>query len=171
MFLGYIALGSTLSCPLQTRNASDVPLDADAAPFRHVYSPSGTRLDSAAGQGALLHTGTITGASNAAPIVITVAAHGLQTGARATISGVLGNTAANSTFTVTRVDADTFSLDGSTGNGAYTSGGTFHVSGLYKHAVVASAGNGFAAGNSYFLYSTWAISAAQRAQLDSFTVY
>lgn len=63
----------------------------------------------------------ITGATNANPIVITANGHGLQTGDTAVIHSVQGNTAANGTWTVTRVDANTFSLNGSTGNGAYTS--------------------------------------------------
>jgi hypothetical protein len=66
----------------------------------------------------------ITGATNASPIVITITGHGYITGDQVTISGVLGNDAANGEFVVTRIDADTFSLDGSTGDGAYTSGGT-----------------------------------------------
>lgn len=37
-----------------------------------------------------------------------------------TIAGVLGNTAANSTWTITTIDNLHFSLNGSTGNGAYT---------------------------------------------------
>lgn len=67
----------------------------------------------------------ITGATNATPIVITSANHGLATGDVVNISGVGGNTAANGIFTVTVVDADTFQLDGSHGNGAYTSGGAW----------------------------------------------
>ncbi len=75
-------------------------------------------------------SGTITGATNATPIVITSAGHGLATGARVTISGVLGNTAANGTFTITQLTANTFSLGGSAGNGAYTSGGSWEVTGV-----------------------------------------
>jgi hypothetical protein len=67
----------------------------------------------------------VTGASNASPIVVTSAGHSLNTGDAISISGVAGNTAANGTFTVTKVDANTFSLNGSTGNAAYTSGGTW----------------------------------------------
>lgn len=67
---------------------------------------------------------TITAASNATPIVITSNNHYLATGQTVTISGVEGNTAANGTFTITRVSDNTFSLDGSSGNGSYTSGGT-----------------------------------------------
>lgn len=67
--------------------------------------------------------GAITGATNTSDIVITSVAHGLFTGAVVTISGVVGNTAANGTFTITVTGVNTFSLDGSAGNGAYTSGG------------------------------------------------
>jgi PKD repeat protein/DNA-binding beta-propeller fold protein YncE len=75
-----------------------------------------------------LHPGpsfTVTGATNASPIAVTTAlAHGLATGQRVSIAGVLGNTAANGVFPVTVVDATHFTLDGSIGSGAYTSGGT-----------------------------------------------
>jgi hypothetical protein len=67
--------------------------------------------------------GYITGATNAAPIVITSAAHGLVTQKRVAIYQVAGNTAANFSWRVTVLTADTFSLDGSTGNGAYAGGG------------------------------------------------
>lgn len=68
---------------------------------------------------------TVAGATNATPIVITTSgAHGLESGNRVIISGVLGNTRANGTFTITKVDSTNFSLDGSYGNGTYTSGGT-----------------------------------------------
>lgn len=66
----------------------------------------------------------ISGATNASPIVITTAWHPFQTGDRVSISNVGGNTAANGHFTVTRVSDTQFSLNGSSGNGAYTSGGT-----------------------------------------------
>lgn len=67
---------------------------------------------------------SIIGATNATPIVIqTAVAHLRQTGDEVVISGVTGNTAANGTWTVTRVDDTHFSLDGSSGNGAYVSAG------------------------------------------------
>ena len=65
----------------------------------------------------------ITGATNASPIEITVPDHSFETGDTVNIFGVLGNTAANGRWVITRVDADTFSLDDSDGNGAYASGG------------------------------------------------
>ncbi len=72
-------------------------------------------------------SGSIANATNASPIQITSSNHGLSTGERVTISGVVGNTAANGTFNVTVVDANNFNLDGSTGNGAYVSGGTWSM--------------------------------------------
>ncbi len=74
----------------------------------------------------VITSGGITGATNAGPIVITTSTtHGLATGAKVQISGVAGNTAANGTFTITVVDTTHFSLNGSTGNAAYTGGGTW----------------------------------------------
>ncbi len=66
----------------------------------------------------------VTGATNATPIVITTAAHGFSTGDVVTLASVGGNTNANGTFRVTVISSTTFSLDGSAGNAAYTSGGT-----------------------------------------------
>ena len=68
-------------------------------------------------------TGAITGATNASPIVITSSSHGLATGDQVVISGVGGNTIANKRWFITVLTSNTFSLTGSTGNGAYTSGG------------------------------------------------
>lgn len=76
-------------------------------------------------EGQITSSFTVTGATNASPIEITTsAAHGLMTGNTVTITGVTGNTAANGTFIITKTGASTFTLDGSTGNGAYSAGGT-----------------------------------------------
>ena len=65
----------------------------------------------------------ISGATNATPIVITVAANsGLKTGDRIAIAGITGNTGANGVWTLEAVTATTFRLLGSVGNGTY--GGT-----------------------------------------------
>lgn len=67
----------------------------------------------------------ITGATNATPIVITAVAHGYTAGDTVYVAGVGGNTAANGMFIVGTVPtADTFQLQDSVGNAAYTSGGT-----------------------------------------------
>lgn len=68
---------------------------------------------------------TVSDATNATPIVITTsAAHGLVDGDVVTIGSVGGNTAANGTWIVNALTSTTFSLIGSVGNSAYTSGGT-----------------------------------------------
>ena len=71
---------------------------------------------------------SITGATEADPIVITSTAHGLATKDVVNISGVLGNATANGTFRVTKVDANNFALDNTSGSGSYTSGGTWTYS-------------------------------------------
>ena len=72
---------------------------------------------------ATAYTKTITNATNATPIAITAAGHGLTTGDEVRIDTVVGNEAANNTWTVTVTGANTFTLDGSVGTGAYVSGG------------------------------------------------
>jgi hypothetical protein len=67
---------------------------------------------------------TTTTGNGVSPIVVTTSGtHKFTTGDSVTISGVVGNTAANGTFTITYVGTNQFSLDGTTGNGAYSSGG------------------------------------------------
>jgi|GEM_PF-5627963 len=82
-------------------------------------------------------THTITGATNATPIVITSANHGLATGDPVYIYNVGGNSAANGNRKVTRIDANRFSLQNAdnkniAGSGAYTSGGSW-TSGSYSN--------------------------------------
>jgi|HubBroStandDraft_3_1064219.scaffolds.fasta_scaffold01651_5 hypothetical protein len=63
----------------------------------------------------------ILGATNASPIVIqTDLSLSITTGTYVAIGGVFGNTAANGLWTATAVDATHFSLQGSTGNGAWS---------------------------------------------------
>lgn len=77
-------------------------------------------------------SGAITAATNASPIVVTSAGHGLSNNDIVGIANVGGNTAANTyAWMVANVTTDTFELRSSTGNGAYTSGGTWtKLSGL-----------------------------------------
>jgi len=66
------------------------------------------------------------GASNSTPIEINAGSgHNIRTGDQVVVSGALGNTAANGTFTVTRTGDAFFTLNGSVGNGTYTGGGSF----------------------------------------------
>ncbi len=94
---------------------------------------------------------TISAATNASPIQITASTHGYSTGDIVHISVVGGNTAANGLWKITVVDSNNFSLDGSTGNAAYTSGGLaskFNV-------LVLQATFGTSVGN--FAWNEWAI--------------
>lgn len=73
-------------------------------------------------------SGAITNATQANPCVITSTGHGLVTGNRVRIDGIVGMTELNNrVFTITSLTADTFSLDAedSTGHTAYTSGGVW----------------------------------------------
>lgn len=86
---------------------------------------------------------TVTGATNESPIVITTsAAHLFATHDTVAITSVGGNTAANGTWTITKLTSTTFSLNGSTGSGAYTSGGTAVDQSLTPQIQVPSDGDG-----------------------------
>lgn len=63
----------------------------------------------------------VTGATNASPIVITASGNEFSNGDIVSVAGVLGNTAANGVWAITRIDGQTFSLNNSTGNGAFSS--------------------------------------------------
>lgn len=167
MFAGFCELSQTKRIYLQTKNASKVPTNAASLPTFRVYGASGLVHS---GTAAFAKSGTVTGATNASPIVITSASHGLTTGTRITVADVLGNTAANGSFNVTNINATTFSLDGSTGNGAYTSGGTWQIAGLYALDIVASAGNGFESGQTYTVVVTFVISSVTYTEEFVFTV-
>lgn len=71
------------------------------------------------------NAGAVEGATNASPISINITAHGFADDDVVLGYGVGGNTAANGTWKITYTDADNFTLDGSTGNAAWTSGGLF----------------------------------------------
>lgn len=68
-------------------------------------------------------TFTITAATNAAPIVCSFTNHGYSTGDVIQISGANGNTAANGIWKITVTSSSQFSLDDSSGNGTWSSGG------------------------------------------------
>lgn len=168
-FLGLVLLAEVLRAGVLVRNATLTPIDADAAPAFRIYGPAGVLAGGTGTLTAFLDTAAVTGATNAAPIVITSVAHKLSTGTRVTVAGVGGNTAANGTFNVTVLDADTFELDGSTGNGAYTTGGIWHVSGLYKLEIDTD-DPAYETGEIYQVLVEYAVSATVKAQLLGFQV-
>ena len=65
--------------------------------------------------------GTITGmtGNGVSPIVVTCVGHGLVTSDLVCLMNVVGNKAANGPHIVTKLTNDTFSLDGTTGDGAW----------------------------------------------------
>jgi len=89
---------------------------------------------------------TFTGVTGAAvtPIVITTPTNHLYaTGDSVTVSGVTGNTAANGTFSIIVLSPTTFSLTGTTGNGAYAGGGTSSDNSLTPQFTLPSDGDAF----------------------------
>jgi len=166
-FSGLVQLESTFIGTLLVVNSSNTPVNADALPTFRVYGPDGFVKD---GTTSYRDTGSLTNATNASPVVVTSSNHGLTTGAYVTIAGVTGNTAANGTFLVTKVDNNTYSLDGTSGSGAYSAGGTWNVTGLYRYSIPAAGVDGYETGESYDVQFTYAVSAITESQLHSFQV-
>lgn len=101
---------------------------------RVMASPTPTLLGNATWtDGPLAAIQPIASSTNATPIVITKVGHGLVTGDTAIVNGHAVNTNANGVWTVTRINADTFSLNGSVGNGAGGITGTLRK---FTNAVV-----------------------------------
>lgn len=71
-------------------------------------------------------SGALTGAANATPIVVTEAGHGRSSADIVVIGGVTGNLAANGRWAITVINANSYSLDSSSGSGAYSAGGTVY---------------------------------------------
>lgn len=106
------------------------------------------RMESLGTAGSAADTLTISGSTNATPIVITLGAgHGKKDGSRIAIAGITGNTAANGEWTLKFTGTNTAQLLGSVGNG--THGGTPRVATIFDQtplmrghsAVLAMGGN------------------------------
>jgi hypothetical protein len=167
-YLGLVQLEDTLTAAFVTR-AGGVPVSAAALPGWRVYGPAGL-LPGGTGTATVKDTGNVSGASNASPIIITSNNHGLSTGTVVTLAGVGGNVNANGTFTVTRVDVNRFSLDGTTGGGNYTSGGTWTVTGLYGLSIACTAAGGYASGTNYTVVVGASVNSAVWSDAFTFTV-
>ena len=75
---------------------------------------------------------TVSGATNATPIVVTATGHGYSDGDFVNITGVAGNTACNDLHIIENKTSNTFELTtpagtNVAGNGSYTSGGAAHL--------------------------------------------
>lgn len=108
-----IAVWST-NMSLVTNGVAGVVPDCDPI-FQSLFGAASTAMSG---------TKTITAASNASPISVTAATHGYSEYDCINVTGVTGNTAANGLWSIHVVDANTFTLLGSTGNAAYVSGGS-----------------------------------------------
>jgi hypothetical protein len=95
-------------------------------------------------------SGLITGVvSNSGLCRITSVAHGLVTSDSINVRGVKGATGANGVaVTVTKIDDDTFDLQGTTFGGTYTTGGSWTKGGV----PTASEGMQIVAGSTPFVY-------------------
>jgi hypothetical protein len=71
---------------------------------------------------ALQATRTLNTSTNTTPITMNLTSHGYSTGDTIVITGHATNTNANGTWEITSTGANTFTLDGSVGNGAGTGG-------------------------------------------------
>lgn len=121
------ALTSTISSALNARlipfkfNSTDAHILEFGSFYMRVYTDGGVQLSGFV---------SITAATQADPVEITSAAHGLANGQGVYISGVLGMTELNGRFfEVSNVSTNTFELSGVDGSGytAYTSGGTAEI--------------------------------------------
>lgn len=152
-FQGYVRQGVARSFFVTLANDFTGEIDAvDQLPTFRIYGPNGFSVN---GTAELAETGVVADASNATPIVITDVAHGLTDGAIVNVVDVLGNTAANGQFRITRLGADTFELDDSVGNGAYTSGGTWSTANLYLVELSIPDTQNFTPGETYTCVLSW----------------
>lgn len=169
MFIGYVELDETLTALVLVRDAARTPVNLDDPPTVRVYGPDGL-VAAATVAGTLLDSAAIVDATEATPVVVTSENHGLTTGTYVTVEGVVGNAGANGSFPITRLTASTFELDGSVGDGAYASGGTWNVSGLYRYEVAATAADGFESGLCYTALIQGAVAGVATAETQAFVV-
>lgn len=170
MFLGFVDEGVAASLLVQISDDNDAPVEPDAAPTFKVYGPNGL-VTGGTGSLASFEGGTITGATNASPIVLASSnANLVSTGQSVTITSVGGNTNANGTFLATAVDATHFSLQGSSGNAAYTSGGTWKTTGLYALAIAGGLLAALQAGTTYTATVTYQVSGDTKTRQFTFSV-
>ena len=76
---------------------------------------------------ALQATRNISSSTNATPISITISNHGYNTGDTVVVTGHTTNTNANGTWEITSTGANTFTLDGSVGNGVGSASGNVRL--------------------------------------------
>lgn len=141
-------------------DASNNPAHPDALPTFEVFGATG-RIGG--GTAAYKKSGTVTGATAASPSVITSAGHGLATGMALNLASIGGVSGVTGNFTITVTGANTFSLNGSTGTGTYTSGGEWRVRGLYKLTLDSAIRAAMERGRTYHVVVYYQVSSQQRS--------
>jgi len=114
----------------------------NCASYVSVYgSGSGGQFGGLVGRNEQWPNKTVTGITQANPGVVTIAGHGIPTGQRIALMSVGGMTQVNGqVFTVTAIDANTFSIGVDTsGYSAYTSGGVAMGGGTVKNCTSGAA--------------------------------
>jgi len=174
-FLGFLVSGAGTIFPLGLIDlTTGLPATPDANPVARVYGQNGFVT---AGDVTLTpaESGTITGATFAAPITVTFGAiTTLTAGTCIWVQGVLTNTAANGLHTISVLSTTTADLIGTVGNGAYGGGGTWMTAGLYSldltQASVPTLVANLEEGQNYAVDVTWTQSAAPRKMTFTFNV-
>lgn len=139
----YIAVGDSTTAEVDTQT----DLQAAANKARQVMDATFPYHLTSGGDNA------VTGATNATPIVVTCT-NSYSNGDFVYIQGVAGNTAANGLWQISSVSGTAFTLDGSVGNGAYTSGG---VASKRKVLVFQAT---FGTGSANFAWQEWGVANA-----------
>lgn len=124
------------------------------------------KLQSLGTAGSAADTITISGSTNATPIVVTFGAgHGLKDGDRVAIAGITGNTAANGEWSLQFTGTNTARLLGSVGNG--THGGTPRIARIFdqtplmqNHAAVLAMGGNLVGTVTFTAFASYAEFAA-----------
>lgn len=171
-YYGDVELDETLYAFIQIVDSNGTPVDADATPSVKVYDGDGFvagPLTPVFGESVAITSVTNPNGTNC---VVNSTSHGLLVGQRVTLSGVVGHAlAVNATFNVLTVpNANQFTINLTGNNGAAGTGGTWHTTGFYKTAIVASTGNGYEAGIVYTAFTTFTLSTVAKALTDTFMV-
>lgn len=170
MYQGFIDADEGGTLIFQLRTSAGAPVEPDSAPKFKIVGPSGIINGSSSfGSASSLESGTVTNATNTTPIQLTltpVSSNPVAVGQSITVSGVNGNTGANGTFILSATNPPT--LTGSVGNGAYTNGGVWKTTGLYKVTITST--QGMTPGQTYSCILTWLEGGVQRSLQASFTV-
>ena len=171
-YYGDVELGETLYAFVQIVDSNGTPVDADATPSVKVYDGDGFvagPLTPVFGETAVITSVTNPNGTNC---VVNSTSHGLMAGQRVTITGVVGHAlAVNGTFNVVTVpNGNQFTINLTGNNGAAGTGGSWHTTGFYKTAIVATTGNGYEAGIAYTVHTTFTLSSVAKALTDTFLV-